>query len=327
MKNDIITLGHGSGCGLTRRLINDVFQSSFKMPSLDDGVEIANRTVVTTDAHVISPIFYPGGDIGKLSITGTVNDVAMTGAVPKHLLVTFIIEEGFSIKDLKRIVKSMKDTCEEAGVSIIGGDTKVVPKGKADGLFITSTGIGYLPENVNLSSSKISLENDIIVNNYIGDHSIAIVNARENLELDPAPISDCAPLNSLVQTMLQNGDVNFLRDATRGGIATILNEIAEETGHGIILNEEDLPISEITHSVSEMLGLDPLYMANEGVLVGFADKAEATLIPAMKKHKYGKNSKIIGKITDEVKGVYLRTSIGGLRPLHMIESDPLPRIC
>jgi len=327
MKNDIITLGHGSGGGLTRRLINDIFDKNFKLPTLDDAVEIENGIVVTTDAHVIKPIFFPGGDIGKLSVTGTVNDVSMKGAVPKYLLITYIIEEGFKINDLKAITESVQEAAEEANVKIIAGDTKVVERGKADGMYITTTGIGFLPEGVNLTSKNIKNGDKIIVNGSIGDHTVAIINAREKLDLDPAPQSDCASLNELVQLMLKSGNVNFLRDATRGGVATILNEVVEDTGLGIIINEEDIPIKDAVGAICGLLGLDALYMANEGKLVSFVSGKTSNLINEMKKHKHGKESKIIGEVTTEVKGVYLRTSIGGLRPLLMLESDPLPRIC
>ena len=327
MKDDIITLGHGSGGGLTRRLINDIFDKNFKLPTLDDAVEIENRIVVTTDAHVIKPIFFPGGDIGKLSVTGTVNDVSMKGAVPKYLLITYIIEEGFKIDDLKTITESVQDAAEEANVKIIAGDTKVVERGKADGMYITTTGIGFLPEGVNLISKNIKSGDKIIVNGSIGDQTVAIINAREKLDLTPAPQSDCASLNELVQLMLNNGKIKFLRDATRGGVATILNEVTEDTGLGIIINEEDIPVKDAVIAICGLLGLDALYMANEGKLVSFVSGEPSNLINEMKKHKYGKETKIIGEVTTEVKGVYLRTSIGGLRPLLMLESDPLPRIC
>jgi len=327
MKDDIITLGHGSGGGLTRKLINNIFDKNFKLPTLDDAVEIENRTVVTTDAHVIKPIFFPGGDIGKLSVTGTVNDVSMKGAVPKYLLITYIIEEGFKIEDLKTITESVQKAAIEANVKIIAGDTKVVERGKADGMYITTTGIGFLPEDVNLTSKNIEDGDKIIVNGSIGDHTVAIINAREKLDLTPPPQSDCASLNELVQVMLKSGNIEFLRDATRGGVATILNEVAEETNLGIIINEEDIPIKDAVKAICGLLGLDALYMANEGKLVSFVSGETSKLVNEMKKHKYGKETKIIGEVTTEVKGVYLRTSIGGLRPLMMLESDPLPRIC
>jgi len=327
MKDEIITLGHGSGAGLTRKLINDIFDKNFNLPSLDDAVEIENRMVVTTDSHVIKPIFFPGGDIGKLSVTGTVNDVSMKGAIPKYLLITYIIEEGFRISDLKTITESVQKAAEEANVKIIAGDTKVVEKGKADGIYITTTGIGFLPEGVNLTSKKIHEGDKIIVNGSLGDHTVAIINARENLGLTPAPQSDCASLNSLVQIMLKKGNVKFLRDATRGGVATILNEVTDDTGFGIIIDEDKLPIKGEVEAVCGLLGLDALYMANEGKLVSFVSGETSNLIKKMREHKHGKDSVIIGEVTTEVKGVYLRTSIGGLRPLLMLESDPLPRIC
>jgi len=300
---------------------------NFKLTSLDDGVEIENRVVVSTDAHVIQPLFFPGGDIGKLAVTGTVNDVSMKGAIPKYLLITYIIEEGFKISDLKKITQSVQKTAEKANVKIIAGDTKVVEKGKADGLYLTTTGIGFLPKGVDLSTEKIKNGNTIILNGSLGDHTVAIINAREKMELMPAPKSDCASLNELVQVMLKNGKINFLRDITRGGLATILNEISSETNLGIIIEEKNIPIKKNVKAVTELLGLDPLYLANEGKLVSIVDGDTKNLIKKMKNDKNGKNSAVIGKVTDEVKGVYIRTSIGGLRPLIMQDSDPLPRIC
>ncbi len=327
MKNEIIRIGHGSGAGLTNELIKEVFVKNFKLQSLEDGVEIENRTVVSTDAHVVNPLFFPGGDIGKLAISGTVNDVSMKGAIPKYILITYIIEEGFEISELKKITNSVQKEAEKANVKIIAGDTKVVEKGKADGLYLTTTGIGYLPKGVNLNSKKIKNGNKILINGTLGDHTISIINAREKMELSPAPKSDCASLNELVQVMLKNGNIKFLRDITRGGLATILNEVANDTQLGIIIDEENIPIKENVNAVSELLGLDPLYLANEGKLVSFIDGDENKLIEEMKKNEFGKDSAIIGKVTDEVKGVYIRTSIGGLRPLIMQDSDPLPRIC
>ena len=327
MKDEIIRLGHGSGAGLTQQLIKELFVKNFKLTSLDDGVEIENRVVVSTDAHVVQPLFFPGGDIGKLAVTGTVNDVSMKGAIPKYLLITYIIEEGFKISDLKKITQSVQKAAEKANVKIIAGDTKVVEKGKADGLYLTTTGIGFLPKGVDLSTEKIKNGNTIILNGSLGDHTIAIINAREKMELMPAPKSDCASLNELVQVMLKNGKIKFLRDITRGGLATILNEISSETNLGIIIEEKNIPIKKNVKAVTELLGLDPLYLANEGKLVSIVDGDTKNLIKEMKNDKNGKNSAVIGKVTDEVKGVYIRTSIGGLRPLIMQDSDPLPRIC
>ncbi|RLC51776.1 MAG: hydrogenase expression/formation protein HypE, partial [Candidatus Cloacimonadota bacterium] len=269
----------------------------------------------------------PGGDIGKLSVTGTINDVSMKGAIPKYLLITYIIEEGFPIANLKTITESVQKTAKQANVRIIAGDTKVVEKGKADGIYITTTGIGILPPDTKLSPKMVKTGDTVLINGTIGDHAVAIINARENLELKPAPKSDCAPLNELVQIMLKNGKVHFMRDATRGGIATILNEIYAETGLGIIIEENSLPVKNETSVICELLGLELLYLANEGKLVAFVEDNDKQLIEIMKKHPFGKNAAIIGKVTDKLKGVYLKTSIGGLRPLPMLESDPLPRIC
>ncbi|MCF7920539.1 MAG: hydrogenase expression/formation protein HypE [Candidatus Cloacimonetes bacterium] len=327
MKDEIITLAHGSGARLTQQLIAEIFAPHFHLPALTDSVAIGHNLVVTTDAHVVKPIFFPGGDIGKLSVTGTVNDIAVSGAQPLYLLATFIIEEGFPISDLKKIVASMQEAALEAGVKIIAGDTKVVEKHNAEGIYITTTGIGTLPLDLHLGTDKIKNGDLIIVNGNIGDHTIAIINARNELDLQPPPRSDCAPLNGLIACMLPAADLHFMRDATRGGVATILNEVFEDNGLGIIIDEASLPISAATLAVSNLLGLEPLYMANEGVIVTFAAADTTGLIPAMKKHRYGKNAALIGKVTSDVKGVFLRTTIGSLRPLPMLHSDPLPRIC
>ncbi|MFC1887625.1 hydrogenase expression/formation protein HypE [Candidatus Cloacimonadota bacterium] len=327
MKDKMITLGHGSGAGKTKELINAVFNSNFKLPSLEDAVEIEHRLVTTTDAHVIRPLFFPGGDIGKLSISGTVNDISMKGAIPKYILITFIIEEGFPISDLEKIAESVQETAQIAGVRIIAGDTKVVEKGKADGVYITTTGIGQLPDGIDLKTGNIKSGDKILVNGTIGDHTIAIINARENLGLTPPPKSDCACLNELVQIMLQQGEVKFIRDATRGGVATILNEVYEETSLGIMLSDAKLPIKKEVNAVSELLGLDPLYMANEGKLVAFISGDTESLLAKMKEHELGKNTRIIGEVSADLKGVFSRTEIGSTRPLLMLDSDPLPRIC
>jgi hydrogenase expression/formation protein HypE len=327
MKDKIITLGHGSGAGKTKELINSVFNSKFKLPSLEDAVEIEHRMVTTTDAHVIKPLFFPGGDIGKLSISGTVNDLSMKGAIPRYILITFIIEEGFPIADLERISNSVQQTARSAGVQIIAGDTKVVEKGKADGVYITTTGIGTLPAGIDLKTGNIESGDKIMINGTIGDHTIAIINARENLGLTPPPVSDCSSLNELVQIMLKHGNVKFLRDATRGGVATILNEVYEDTNMGIMLTDKNLPISRNVKAVSELLGLDPLYMANEGKLVAFVKGDTEELLASMREHELGKKSQIIGEVSGDLKGVFSKTEIGSVRPLLMLDSDPLPRIC
>ena len=328
MKNDIITLGHGSGAGLTRKLIKDIFHKNFQLPGLDDAVEIDNNMVITTDSYVVKPLFFPGGDIGKLSVSGTVNDLSMKGAIPKYLLITYIIEEGFHIDDLKKITESAGKTASQANVKIVGGDTKVVEKGKADGLYITTSGIGVLPKGVSISAKKIKSGDNILINGTIGDHAVAIINIREGLDLNPIPKSDCAALNDLVQVMLKAGKIKFMRDPTRGGVATVLNEVYDETGLGIIINEQDLPIKKGVSSVCELLGLDPLYLANEGKVLAVVDMHLASgIIKAMKANSYGLKADIIGEMTNKVKGVYIKTQIGGLRPLPVLDSDPLPRIC
>ncbi|MEA1972929.1 MAG: hydrogenase expression/formation protein HypE [Candidatus Cloacimonadota bacterium] len=326
MKNRI-TLGHGSGAGLTRKLIEDVFDNSFKMPKLEDGCYIGSDMIISTDCHIISPIFFPGGDIGKLSITGTVNDVAVMGAIPQYIVAGFIIEEGFEIDDLKKIVDSMKEEAKKAGVKIIGGDTKVVPKGKADKIFITTTGVGKLLPNINLDSHNIQAGDSIIISGTIADHSVAIINAREKMKLEPEPQSDCASLNEIAKVIAEFPEARLMRDATRGGVATILNEIADETQLGIEIEEDKIPIKQSVEALTEMLGMDPLYMANEGKLICFAGGDVIQLLEKIKNHPLGKDAKIIGKVTDAFKGVYLTTVIGGKRPLLMQDSDPLPRIC
>jgi hydrogenase expression/formation protein HypE len=327
MKDNIITLAHGSGARLTQNLISSLFASSFQMKELSDSVKIEHNVVVTTDAHVIKPLFFPGGDIGRLAVTGTVNDIAVSGAVPAYLLATFIIEEGFPISDLQKIVNSMQSTAQEAGVKIIAGDTKVVEKHNAEGLYITTSGIGFLPPEYDLGSRKITEGDKIFINNYIGEHTVAIINSRNQLNLQPPPRSDCAPLNHLIQKMLKTADIHFIRDATRGGVATILNEVFDDTALGIIIEESALPISSPTQAISDLLGLEPLYMANEGVIVTFAASPHQKMLETMRKHKYGQNSALIGKVTSDVQGVFLRTTLGSLRPLPMLNADPLPRIC
>ncbi len=327
MKDDIIILGHGSGAGLTRRLIREVFASRFEMPTLDDAACVDHRIAVTTDSYVVDPLFFPGGDIGRLSVTGTINDLCVCGSEPAYLVAGFIIEEGFSIARLRQIVDSMQETAMEAGVKIIAGDTKVVERGKCDGVFITTTGIGFRPAGVELSTRNIEAGDRIVVNGSLGDHTVAIINARQNLGLLPAPQSDCAPLHEIVRILLNTTKLRFARDATRGGVATILNEIYEDTGLGLILDESALPVKQSTSVVCELLGLDPLYLANEGKMVAIVSAATDEMLSQLQAHRYGWDSAVIGEVTTEVKGVYLRTSLGSLRPLLMLDSDPLPRIC
>lgn len=327
MKEDFITLGHGSGAGLTHKLIEEIFHKEFNLPSFDDSAGISDRMVVSTDSFVVKPLFFAGGNIGSLSVNGTINDISMSGSKPLYLLASFIIEEGFSIKDLKKIVRSMQQSVEESQVRIIAGDTKVVKRGECDGIYITTTGIGILPEDVNLSAANIQIGDEILVNGTLGDHSVAIMNARQKLMLDPVPVSDCAPLYGIAQFLLRTGKLKFARDATRGGVATILNEVYSETKLGIIIEEDLVPVKNTTKVLCDLLGLDALYLANEGKLVSFVSTMTQEMLEKLKKRKYAEDAAVIGKVTDEVDGVYLRNSIGSLRPLRMLASDMLPRIC
>lgn len=324
--SDRITLGHGSGGGLTRNLIR-IFKEIYNLKSLEDATEIEGRIAVTADSFVVKPLVFPGGDIGKLSVTGTVNDLAMKGAVPEYILITYIIEEGFPIDDLVKISRSAQAAADEAKVRIIGGDTKVVEKGKGDGIYLTTFGIGTIPDGVDLTTKRIKDGDQIMINGYIGDHGIAIINAREQFGFSLNLKSDCAPLSGLVQTMLRSGDIKFLRDPTRGGVATVLNEVYEETRLGIVIDEEKLPIRDEVKGACELLGIDPLYVANEGKLLAFTGGDIHGKIRAMKQTKYGRASCCIGLVDHNVDGVYLKTSIGSMRPLLMLSADPLPRIC
>jgi hydrogenase expression/formation protein HypE len=327
MKDDRITLGYGSGAGLTRQLIHEVFANSFGISELADAACPDGRLTVTTDAYVVNPLFFPGGDIGRLAITGTVNDLCMNGSVPAYIVAGFILEEGFSLVSLRRIVDSMQSTAEEAGVRIVAGDTKVVERGKCDGVYITTSGVGFLPDGVRLSAGNIRPGDSILVNGTLGDHSVAIINARQKLGLQPPPQSDCAPLHEIIAILLGTSGLRLARDATRGGVATILNEICEDTGLGLIIEESLLPVKASTSALCGLLGLDPLYLANEGKLVAILSDAEDGLLDQLRAHRYGRDAAVIGHVAEEIKGVYLRTALGGLRPLPMLASDPLPRIC
>ncbi len=327
MKNTNILLGHGSGAGLTRHLIENIFNKHFAMEALTDAMDIGHNMVISTDCHVIYPLFFPGGDIGKLSVTGTINDVSVQGATPLYLVAGFIIEEGFPISQLEKIVISMQKTAAAAHVKIIGGDTKVVQKGKADGIYITTTGVGQIPAGISLKTQNICVGDSVIVSGTLADHSVAIINAREDMQLDPPPVSDCASLHELCHKIRAYPGMRMMRDATRGGVATILNEISEETNIQLIIEEAQIPVKENIQAICDMLGLDPLYMANEGKLICVVGADAEAVLADMQAHPLGKDARIIGKVVTGEQGVYLRTSIGGLRPMLMQESDPLPRIC
>lgn len=341
LRADKITLAHGSGGKAMRDLIEDVFVGGFDnehLSQLEDQARFdlsslnakGDRLAMTTDSYVVDPLFFPGGDIGKLAVTGTINDLAVGGAKPLYLTCGMIIEEGFPVDDLRRIVDSMKATADAAGVAIVTGDTKVVHRGAADKLFINTAGIGVIPQGVNITVNRAQAGDVVIINGYVGDHGAAIVDARGEMELENTIETDCQPLNGLVESMLQScPDIHCMRDATRGGIATVLNEFAESSNVGISLNETALPLRPEVRGMCEILGLDPLYLANEGKLVAVvpADHAE-NLLQVMQKHPAGKDSAIVGKVLPDHAGrVVLQTSFGGERIIDMLVGEQLPRIC
>jgi len=336
-----ITMAHGSGGKAMRDLIDDVFVTAFdneELNKLEDQarfdlsklIEKGDRLAMTTDSYVVDPLFFPGGDIGKLAITGTVNDLAVGGAIPLYLTCGMIIEEGMLVEDLRRITQSMRKTADEAGVKIVTGDTKVVPRGAADKLFINTAGVGVIPAGINVSTQRAQPGDVVLINGYVGDHGAAIVDARGEMALDNTIETDCQPLNSLIQNMLAVcPDIHCMRDATRGGIATVLNEFAEGSNTCIRLDEKALPIRNEVRGMCEILGLDPLYLANEGKVVAIvpADAAEKTLA-AMREHPAGLDSAIIAEVTETPEAtVILSTSFGGERIVDMLVGEQLPRIC
>ncbi len=331
-----ITLDHGSGGEASRELVETVFLSRFQndiLDRMDDSAVIrlcGRNLAMTTDSYVVDPIFFPGGNIGSLSIHGTVNDLSMQGAQPLYLTLGLILEEGFPVKDLERIIDAAAQASVEAGIKIVAGDTKVVPKGNADKIFINTAGIGMIPDGVDVSSRNARPGDLVMINGDIGDHGIAILTSREGLSFKTQIKSDSAPLNTLVASILKiSKRVHVLRDPTRGGVATALNEIAGQSGVGIQIFEADLPISNPTLAASEILGLDPLYLANEGkCLIIVAPEDAQMLLSSMKKSPYGKKAHIIGKVTSNNAGrVLLKTKIGGNRILAMLTGEQLPRIC
>jgi hydrogenase expression/formation protein HypE len=344
---DTILLGHGSGGKLSAELIRDIFLPAFQNPvlaRLDDQAIISvngQRLAMTTDSFVVKPLFFPGGDIGSLAVHGTVNDLAMGGATPLFLSAAFIIEEGFSMDELRRIVNSLRQAACDAGVYIVTGDTKVVEKGKGDGLFINTTGIGLVPEGVDLSADRARPGDKVILSGSIGDHGIAILAQREGLEFETQIQSDSAALHTLVAAMLgvtpnvtsdgtrQASDIRCMRDPTRGGVSSTLNEIAERSQVGIELLESTLPIHEQVRGACELLGLDPLYVANEGKLIAIvAPEAAHAVLQAVRRHPLGAEAQIIGTVKKENPGlVTMRTPLGTTRVVDMLAGDQLPRIC
>lgn len=327
-----IEIGHGSGGRLTRDLIKELFLKYLKsaeLQLLEDAAYINlehNNTAITTDSYVVRPLFFPGGDIGKLSVCGAVNDLAVSGVVPRYLSAGFILEEGFSIESLGKILKSMQETAENAGVRIVAGDTKVVEKNKCDGIYINTTCVGEIIRRMPMSN--VSDGDAIIITGTVGDHGTAVALARDEFNIDALVVSDCAPLNTLLTPLFEIQGVKWMRDPTRGGTATVLAELSENTGFGIEVYEDSVPVREDVRFISDMLGYDPLYLANEGkaVIITSQDTADS-VIEILKKHPLGENSAVIGKITSRFKGVRLKTKIGGERILDMLEEDLLPRIC
>ncbi len=339
LRDEKITLSHGSGGKATHNLIEGVFAPAFSNPLLDAMDDAATFTVsgtgqrlaFTTDTYVVSPLFFPGGDIGKLAVHGTINDLAMAGAEPLYLSAGFILEEGFPIAELRRIVASMAAAASEAGVAIVTGDTKVVQRGKADGVFINTAGVGLVRATWLLGQTQLQPGDKVLLSGPVGDHGIAIMMAREALEIETDVQSDTAPLHTLVAAMLEAaGDsVHCLKDPTRGGVATTLNEMAIGSEVSIALDEHAIPVHPGVRGACEILGLDPLTIANEGKLLAIVSPGRAAdALAAMRAHPLGREAAIIGAVQAEPAGlVFLRTDIGGMRVLDMLVGDPLPRIC
>jgi hydrogenase expression/formation protein HypE len=331
-----IVLAHGSGGKLSHQLIDKIILPQFRnelLEPLHDGAIFSlngTRFAFSTDSYVVNPIFFPGGDIGKLAVHGTVNDLSMCGARPLYLSAGFILEEGTPMDDFWRIVQSMRKAAEVSGVSLVTGDTKVVDRGKADKIFINTSGIGIVPEGVNIHPARAQAGDKIIVSGQIAVHGIAIMSVREGLEFETEIASDTAPLNQLVDVILgASKDVHVLRDPTRGGITSALTEIAQTAKVGMLLDESSIPIGEEVKGACEILGLDPLYVANEGKLLAVVAAAEANrILAAMKSHPLGKDAAIIGEVTADHPGfVMMKTRVGGTRVVDMLSGEQLPRIC
>jgi hydrogenase expression/formation protein HypE len=339
---DHILLGHGSGGQLTADLIQRLFVPAFGndvLGALEDQATLSipaanasgsNRIAFTTDSFVVRPLFFPGGDIGRLAVHGTVNDLAVGGAQPLFLSAAFILEEGLPLTDLQRIIVSMREACAEASVSLVTGDTKVVDRGKGDGLYITTSGIGLVPEGISLSIHNARPGDCILVSGTIGDHGIAIMSVRAGLEFETVLESDTAPLTALARAILEASPrTRCMRDPTRGGISSVLNELATASGVGIRLDESSIPIRPEVRGACEMLGLDPLYVANEGKLVAVVPREDADrVLQAMRAHPLGKNAALIGEVVADKHGmVILRSVVGGERVVTMLTGEQLPRIC
>ena len=333
--SDRILLAHGSGGRLAHELIEKVLVktlSNLLLDRLDDSavVPFSGRLAFTTDSYVVNPIFFRGGDIGKLAVCGTVNDLSMVGATPLYLSLAFIIEEGLLVDELERVLVSVQAAAREAQVQIVTGDTKVVNKGSADRLFVNTAGMGTVPEGIDISGSNAKPGDKVILSGTIGDHGIAVLSQREGLGFSTKLESDCAPLNGLVAEMLAASNrIHAMRDPTRGGLATTLNEIAAQSKVGIRIEEEKVPVRDEVRGACEMLGIDPLYVANEGKLVAIVHPEDAdAVLNRMRQHRYGKNAAIIGEVRPDHPGrVVMKTTLGASRIVDMLAGDPLPRIC
>lgn len=336
-----VVIGHGSGGRMTHDLIRRVFQARLSSPELSAGDDFASlilpslagmngRLAISTDSHIVKPLFFPGGDIGALAVCGTVNDVAMSGAVPLYLTAGFILEEGLPVATLDRVLASMQQKAREAGVTFVAGDTKVVEKGGADGLFINTTGLGWVPEGVQIGGAQAKPGDAVLISGPVGDHGIAVLTARGELGLETGIQSDVAPLNGLIQAVLAAAPhTHVLRDPTRGGLITTLNEIAAQSASTIVIDEETVPVNDPVRAACEMLGFDPFYIANEGKTIVIVPEAEASAaLGAMRSHPYGGQAARIGTVQSGRAGqVLVRTALGSTRIAEMLAGEMLPRIC
>jgi hydrogenase expression/formation protein HypE len=336
VREERITMAHGAGGKATHTLIEAVFLDAFRNPllePLEDGAQFqlnGSRLAMTTDSYVVSPLFFPGGNIGDLAVNGTVNDLAMTGARPLYLSAGFIIEEGFEVAELSRIAASMRDAAAAAGVQVITGDTKVVQRGKADGCYINTAGVGLISGDAQLGVAGARPGDAILVSGPIGDHGVTVMLARGELDIEADVTSDTAPLAGLAAGLLaRTTGVRAMRDATRGGVATILNEIATAAGVGVLVSEDDIPVRPEVRGACELLGIDPLYVACEGRMVAVVDGAGAdAALAALRAHPQGEQAAVIGQVRAEQPGiVQLKTGFGGTRIVDLLVGDPLPRIC
>jgi len=333
---DVITLGHGSGGVLTNKLLDsgvfDILQNDILNERHDGAfLNLEGKTAFSTDSFLVSPIFFPGGNIGELAVNGTVNDLAMCGAIPKYLSLSFIIEEGLKMTEFWEILVSIKFACKKAGVQVVTGDTKVVEKGKGDKIFINTSGIGNIHPKANISAKNIKVGDKIIVSGNVASHGMAIMSVREGLEFESQIESDTTNLNHSILNLIEKfgGDIHLVTDPTRGGVATVLNEIAKQVNLGIDIFQRDIPIETQVASACELLGLDPLYVANEGLFLSFVSEDKADQILAeLQQDENGKNAKIIGQVVEtHTKKVILESAIGGKRVISMLPGEQLPRIC